>query len=206
MQYFTILFWGWLVSFLGQLPLGTMSLTCTQIAVEENYKNAWKYAIGVAIIEMIVLRLVLSGVDWILKNNTLYILLGWLAVVLFLALCVLSIISALKHKPNQKTLLLRNNIDRFYLGITMSAMNPAQIPFWFLWSTYVIDMGGMSKSTFDYNLFTIGSGVGTITGLALYMYGGTAIINKIKDGSKKLNYIMAIVFLIAAIAQTFRMI
>ena len=53
----TVILIGWVVSFLGQLPLGTMSLTATQIAVEENFKNAWKYAIGVTIIETVYLRL-----------------------------------------------------------------------------------------------------------------------------------------------------
>jgi len=37
MHFIIILLVGWLVSFLGQLPLGTMSITSTQIAVEENF-------------------------------------------------------------------------------------------------------------------------------------------------------------------------
>jgi threonine/homoserine/homoserine lactone efflux protein len=206
MHVISVLFIGLLVSFLGQLPLGTMSLTSTQIAVEENFKNAWKYAIGVALAEMIYLRLVLSGVDWIVEHQLFYNLFSWLAVLLFFVLSVLSFVSAIRHKPNQKALLLRNNIDRFYLGLTMSAMNPAQIPFWFIWSTYVIELGGMNKSTFDYNLFTVGSGIGTMAGLILYMYGGVAIVKKMKDGTKKLNIIMCIIFLIAAFAQAYRII
>src|SRR5690348_6791632 len=60
---------GWLLSFLGQLPLGTISFTTTQIAVQENFSNARKFSIGVAIIEIIYLRLVLSGVDWIMEHK-----------------------------------------------------------------------------------------------------------------------------------------
>ena len=200
-----VLFVGWLVSFLGQLPLGTMSITTTQIAVEEHYKNAWKYAIGVALIEIVYLRLILSGVNWITQNKLFYDIFGWLAVILFLVLGVVSFVSAIKQKKNEKGLLLRNNLDRFLLGITMSAANAAQIPFWFIWSTYVIDLKGMERTNLDYNLFTIGSGVGTISGLALYMYGGKILVEKIKDGTKKLNIIMGIIFIIAAIAQSFRM-
>ncbi len=200
-----VVFVGWLVSFLGQLPLGTMSITTTQIAVEENYKNAWKYAIGVALIEIVYLRLILSGVNWITQNKLFYDIFGWVAVVLFLVLGVVSFLSAIKQKSNEKGLLLRNNLDRFWLGITMSAANAAQIPFWFIWSTYVIDLKGMERTDFDYNLFTIGSGIGTISGLALYMYGGKILVEKIKDGTKKLNIIMGIIFIIAAIAQSCRM-
>jgi threonine/homoserine/homoserine lactone efflux protein len=202
----SVLFWGWLVSFLGQLPLGTMSVTTTQIAVEENYRNAWKYLTGVVLIEVIYLRLVLSGVNWITEHKLFYDIFGWIAVVLFLVLSVVSFVSAYKHKEGKKTLILDNKLSRFFLGITMSAANAAQIPFWFIWSTYVINLNGMQRNSSDYNLFTVGAGMGTIAGLALYMYGGKFLINKTKNGSKKLSIVMGIIFIIAAIAQCYRMI
>ncbi|CAF3857877.1 unnamed protein product [Rotaria sp. Silwood1] len=174
----SVICWGWLVSFLGQLPLGTMSITTTQIAVEENYGNAWKYAIGVALIEIIYLRLVLSGVNWITEHKLFYDIFGWIAVVLFLVLSVISFVSAYKHKEGKKTLILNNKLSRFFLGITMSAANAAQIPFWFIWGTYIIDLNGMQRNSSNYNLFTIGAGMGTIAGLALYMYGGKFLITE----------------------------
>lgn len=204
-HFLSVLFLGWLVSFLGQLPLGTMSITSTQIAVEENFKNAWKYAIGVALVEIIYVRLVLSGVDWITAHPLFYTIFGWLAVVLFLTLGVLSFITAIKQKQNDKALLLKNNLHRFWLGVSMSAVNAAQIPFWFIWSTYVIDLKGMNRTIFDYNFFTIGCGIGTLSGLALYIYGGHALITRIKNGTKKLNIFMGIIFIIAALAQAYRM-
>jgi hypothetical protein len=197
---------GWLVSFLGQLPLGTMSLTSTQIAVEENFKNAWKYSLGVALIEIIYLRLVLIGTNWVAAHQLFYKIFGWAAVVMFLVFCVLSFVSAIKHKEGNKPLLLKNNINRFFLGISMSSVNIAQIPFWFIWSSYVVDLGGMDRTTIDYNFFTLGCGIGTISGLALYMYGGKAIINKVKNGTRILSIIMGIVFIIAALVQAYRMI
>jgi threonine/homoserine/homoserine lactone efflux protein len=197
---------GWLVSFLGQLPLGTMSLTSTQIAVEENFKNAWKYSLGVALIEIIYLRLVLIGTNWVAAHQLFYKIFGWAAVVMFLVFCVLSFVSAIKHKEGNKPLLLKNNINRFFLGISMSSVNIAQIPFWFIWSSYVVDLGGLDRTTIDYNFFTLGCGIGTISGLALYMYGGKAIINKVKNGTRILSIIMGIVFIIAALVQAYRMI
>src|SRR5215216_3119528 len=79
-----IFFIGWLVSFLGQLPLGTMSITSTQIAVQENFTNAWKYALGVAIVEIIYLRLTLSGLGWIIRHELFFVIVGWLTVAVFL--------------------------------------------------------------------------------------------------------------------------
>jgi threonine/homoserine/homoserine lactone efflux protein len=195
---------GVLISFLGQLPIGTMSVTATQIAVQENFRNAWKYSIGVALIEMVYLRIVLSGMQWILENPLIFSLFNWLTVLFFLVLGILSFISAQKQKENKKALLLNNNIDRFLLGISMGALNPAQIPFWFIWTGYFINLGLLKTANVNFNLFTVGSGLGTICGLIVYMYGGNWLITKMKTSNKTLNKIMGIVFMIAAAAQLYR--
>ena len=201
----TVIAIGWLVSFLGQLPLGTMSITTTQIAVEENYNNAWKYALGVALIEIVYLQLVLLGTNWITQHQLFYKIFGWAAALIFLVFAILSVVSAIKNKQGEKALLLKNNLNRFLLGASMSSVNIAQIPFWFIWSTYVIDLGGMRRTFLDYTFFTVGCSLGTISGLALYMYGGKALIARAKNGNQKLNYIIAIIFIIATIVQVYRM-
>lgn len=201
----TIFFSGWLVSLLGQLPLGTMSITSTHIAVKEGFTNAWKYAIGVAVVEVIYLRTVLSGVDLIMQHRVFFILLGWLTVVFFLGFGVYSFVAALKINGEKKTPLLNNSINRFWLGITMSALNPAQIPFWFIWSSYLINLKLLHSNTFEFNLFTIGCGTGTISGLALYMYGGNWLVTKLNASNKALDIVMGIIFMIAAIIQMYRM-
>lgn len=206
MNFAIIFFWGWLVSFLGQLPLGTMSITSTQIAVQENFTNAWKYSIGVAIVEIIYLRLTLSGVDWMMQHKIVFEILGWLTVIVFLILGSVSFITAYKQQKEKKALLLDNNINRFLLGLSMSALNPAQIPFWFIWSSYLIDNKVLHSNFTEFNFFTIGCGTGTISGLAFYMYGGNWLITKMKTSNKTLNIIMGVIFIIAALAQLYRMI
>ena len=206
-QFLYTFFIGWLVSFLGQLPLGTLSITSTQIAVQENFSNAWKYAIGVALVEIIYLRLTLSGVNWIIQHQLFFIVLGWLTVAVFLVLGVASILSARKQEQQEKkALLLDNDLHRFFLGLSMSALNPAQIPFWFIWSTYLLDIKVLHSDNSAFNVFTAGCGAGTITGLALYMYGGNWLITKMNTSNRTLNLVMGIIFFIAAIAQLYRMI
>lgn len=206
-QFLYTFFIGWLVSFLGQLPLGTLSITSTQIAVQENFGNAWKYAIGVALVEIVYLRLTLSGVNWIVQHQLFFIILGWLTVVVFLILGAASIFSARKQEEKEKkALLLDNDLHRFFLGLSMSALNPAQIPFWFIWSSYLLDNKVLHSDTSAFNIFTAGCGTGTITGLALYMYGGNWLINKMNTSNRTLNFLMGIIFFIAAIAQLYRMI
>lgn len=200
-----ITFWlGWLVSFLGQLPLGTMSITATQVAVAEGFKKAWHYSIGVAIIEIAYVRLTISGVAWIVRHSLFFEIVNWLTVILFLGLGVFTLLSAIKQQGDKKPLLLNNRLNRFWLGITMSALNPAQIPFWFVWSSYLINLHALQTTFTSFNTFSAGCGLGTIAGLAVYMYGGNWLIVKMKANTKILNIIMGVVFIIAALAQLYR--
>lgn len=204
MLYGFAFFLGLLLSFLGQLPLGTISMTATQISVQENFRNAWKYSAGVALMEMLYLRLILSGLSWVMDNRILLSVFNWIAVLFFLALGILSIVSARRQDPGKKALLLNNQLDRFMLGIMLSALNPAQIPFWFIWSGYFLNQGWLPAG-FDYfNLFTIGSGLGTVGGLAVYVYGGKGLVMKMKTSNQSLNKIMGIIFILAALVQLYR--
>jgi threonine/homoserine/homoserine lactone efflux protein len=200
-----VFFLGWLLSFLGQLPLGTMSFTATQVAVQENFKKAWQYALGAALIEIVYLRFVLTGVGWILQHKIFFSVLGWLTVAVFLILGSMTFIRAGKQIGEKKALLLNNKINRFWLGSSMSMLNPAQIPFWFLWSSYFLDIKLLKPGYNEFNIFTIGAGLGTLSGLALYIYVGNWLIRRLNTGTRIMNKIMGVIFVIAALAQLYRM-
>ncbi len=206
MQYLAVLFLGLILSFLGQLPLGTMSMTATQIAVQENFRNAWKYSLGVALIEMVYLRVVLSGMQWIVLHQEIFAIFNWITVILFGLFGILCFMAAQKQETDKKVLLLNNRLDRFLLGMSMSALNPIQIPFWFVWSGYFLSAGWLKPGFAQFNIFTLGSALGTIGGLAVYMYGGNWLVTKMKTSNRTLNKIMGVIFMLAAMAELYRII
>ena len=201
-----ILFIGFLVSFLGQLPLGNMSFTSTQICIQEGFAKAWQFAIGVAIVEMIYLRFALTGMDWVVNHRVWFMALGWLTVVMFFILGILAFLTARKQEGEKKALVLNNKMHRFILGLMMSALNPLQIPFWFLWTSTFIQAKILPVETFAFNVFTVGAGTGTLTGLAVYIHGGNWLVTKMKTSNRTLNKVMGIVFLITALIQLYRMV
>jgi threonine/homoserine/homoserine lactone efflux protein len=75
-------------------------------------------------------RLSLTGIDWVIEHETLFNVLQWITVFIFIILAVSSFLIARKKNETKKNILLNNNMNRFWLGITMSAVNPVQIPFW----------------------------------------------------------------------------
>jgi threonine/homoserine/homoserine lactone efflux protein len=200
-----VFFSALLISFLGQLPFGNMNLTATQLAVQEEYKNAWKYALGIVLVEIIYLRLALTGMDWVVEHKQLFTIMGWLTVIVFITLGVLAFVMARKQTSARKGLLLDNKMNRFLLGVVVSGVNPAQIPFWFLWSTELLNSKILQPTTAQFNLFTAGAGLGSLAGLAVYIHGGKWMITKLRTSNKGLNIFMGIVFILAGLFQLYNM-
>lgn len=202
-----ILLVGMFISFLGQLPLGSMNMAATQLSLEEGYKNAWKYGLGIALVEIVYLRMALIGMKWVVQHQRFFELMSWITVVLFLLLSVLSFRAAQKKDVQERKLPLFNNkIHRFLLGATVSAINPAQIPFWFIWSTYLINNNILHTTAPDYNFFTIGVFVGTLSGIAVYIYGGNYAVVKLKASKRSMIILLGFIFLISALIQLFKLI
>ena len=205
MEMIKVFFIGSLISFLGQLPLGNMNLTATQLSVQENLRSAWKYGLGIVLVEIIYLRLALTGMDWVVEHKVLFTIMGWLTVIVFVVLGVLAFVMAQKQSSAKKGLLLDNKMNRFLLGVVVSGINPAQIPFWFLWSTQLLDSKLLVPTTAQFNLFTAGAGLGSLAGLAVYIHGGKWMITKLKTSNKGLNIFMGVVFVLAGLFQLYNM-
>lgn len=205
MEMIKVFFIGALISFLGQLPLGNMNLTATQLSVQENARSAWKYGSGIVIVEIIYLRLALTGMDWVVEHKILFTIMGWVTVAVFIVLGILAFIIARRQTSAKKGLLLNNKMNRFLLGLVVSGLNPAQIPFWFLWSTQLLNSKVLIPTTIQFNIFTTGAGLGSVAGLAVYIHGGKWLISKLKTSNRGLNVFMGVVFILAGLFQLINM-
>src|SRR6478752_7425713 len=96
----TVLFTGFGLSFLGQLPLCNLNVAATQIGVEENLKQAWLFSIAVVIVEIAYLRIALNSSQWIMHNKMLFNYISWFTVALFYVLGFLSIRKAVLQKES----------------------------------------------------------------------------------------------------------
>lgn len=195
---------GLAVSFLGQLPMGNMNMVATQLSVQEGLKFAWRFGLGVAIIEIVYLRIALSGMDWVVAHATLFNVLTWGTVIFFLVLGVVTIVAASRQQASSKGFIVANKVNRFLLGVSLSAINPLQIPFWFTWTLTLFNNGLLLPGYGYYNWFTIGAGLGTLTGIGVYIHGGKWAVKKFGANNKTLNYILGIIFILAAIIQLYR--
>ncbi len=198
-----VFFVGLLVSFLGTLPLGTLNVAAMQIALKEKVRAGMQFSFGVALVEVIYLRISLQGVGWVVKHPTLFHALGWVTVAMLVALSVATFIAA--SRPHErKNILLDNRMNRFWLGATMSALNPVQLPFWFGWSSYLMTTRVLLPNMSEFNFFTVGGGIGTMIGLAVFVYGGSFIVQKLNANQRKMDLVIGGIFAVTAVIQAWK--
>ena len=200
----SIFFTGLFISFLGTLPLGSLNIAAMQVAISENIKKAIGFSLGVALVEIIYVRICLQGVNWVADHGQLFYILEWISVFVFIALAISSMLAARSKNEHKKNILLNNTINRFWLGFTMSAINPVQIPFWFIWSTSLLSQKILLPQPAFFNSYTAGIGMGTLAGLGVFIFAGKWLLEKLNASHRIINWIVAAVFLISAGFQLYR--
>ena len=196
--------WGLLISFLGSLPLGPLNLITTYVSVAKGENAGFALAAGCILSEMIFVRLAVISMEWISKRQQFFKVLEWLTIILILILAVFSFIAG--YRQTGFTSAMPANIKfPFWYGVAMSALDPMKIPFWFLWSTFLLSKSILIPKRNFYNYYTAGIGIGSLLGFMLFIYGGSYFISAIKSNQYILNWIIGAVLLATAIIQVYRL-
>jgi threonine/homoserine/homoserine lactone efflux protein len=199
-----ISFTGLFISFLGTLPLGTLNIAAMQIAVTDGIGPAINFAIGVLLVEIIYVRISLVAMDWVRKQKRLFRILEWVTLMIIVALAIASFVAA-ASPGEKKNIILSNTVHRFILGVMMSAVNPMQIPFWFGWSTVLFTKKVLLPRNDYYNAYIAGIGLGTFTGMCLFIFGGKLIVQSLNTHQRVLNWVIGGIFGLTALIQLWRM-
>ncbi len=199
-----IFFTGLMISFLGSLPLGTLNIAAMQIAISDGIHPAVLFSLGSLTAEVVYVRISLVAMDWVRKQEKLFRALEWLTLAIVLALAVSSFYAAL-HPKVEKNVILSSSLNRYLLGLFMSAVNPVQIPFWFGWSTVLFTKKVLLPRNDHYNVYIIGIGIGTLIGNLVFIFGGRLIADKINSNQSILNWVIGGIFAITALIQIWKM-
>jgi threonine/homoserine/homoserine lactone efflux protein len=196
---------GMFISFLGSLPLGTLNVAAMQIAISDGVNQAILFSLGSLTAEVFYVRISLIAMDWVRKQKKLFLILEWVTLAIVLALAIASFYVAL-HPKVHKNVILNSTLNKYLLGLVMSAVNPIQIPFWFGWSTVLFTKQILLAKNSHYNLYIAGIGIGTLLGNFVFIFGGKLIATKISNNQSILNWIIGSVFCITAIIQLWKII
>jgi threonine/homoserine/homoserine lactone efflux protein len=198
-----VFFWGMIISFLGTLPLSTLNVAAMQISVQESIRNAMYFSLGTILTEVVYVRIALIGINWIKKQKNIFRWLEWLTFVIVLLLAIGSFIAATKIHES-KNVVLNNHMNRFVLGMLLSAITPTHIPFWFGWSTVLFTKKILQPEKSFYNFYIVGTAIGTFIANCIFIFGGKYLFEKLNTSQQTLNWIIGGIFLLTAILQLIR--
>lgn len=204
MRILKIFFTGMMISFMGTLPLGTLNVSAMQISVTDGLMPAMLFSLGALLVEVAYVRVSLVAMQQFLKQHKWMVRLGWATFFLIAALAIASFWAAM-HPSNHANPILSNTLPKFWLGASMSAINPMQVPFWFGWSTVLFDRGLLRPRTNDAWPYILGIGIGTFLGNAIFIYGGRLMVDRLQANQSIVNWVIGGIFAATAVLQLYRM-
>jgi len=90
-------------------------------------------------------------------------------------------------------------MNRFLLGLLLSAISPMQVPFWFGWSTVLFSKNILQPKSSFYNFYIVGIGLGTLMGNCVFIFGGKYIVQKLNANQSLLNWVIGGIFAATAV-------
>ena len=192
-----VFFWGMFISLLGTLPLSTLNVAAMQISLQEGVRNAMYFSVGTLLTEMIYVRISLIGINWVRKQKKLFKWMEWITLALVVAFAAGSFYAASQEHP-AGNVMLNNNINRFLLGMFMSAITVMHIPFWFGWSTVLFTKKILKPNNVYYNVYIVAIGVGTFLANCIFIFGGIYIAHKLNTNQHTLNLALGWIFILTA--------
>ncbi len=191
-----VLIAGFVISFLGSLPLGTLNITAFNVAASKSTNDAIGFAIAAVVVELIVVRLTLLGDKKIKFNDKLSFYVIPVAVALLIYLAISSFMAVGNaHVMRPTTQLFPAIESAVLLGFLLSALNPLHIPFWMSWNRVLSSRKQLQDNVRSYTAYILGIGLGSIGGLLIFIFAGTRIVGNYAQYQIVINICLGILYL-----------
>ena len=155
---------GFLISFIGSIPLGYLNVVGFNIFKQAGLTSTLNYLLGIVCIEFIVIYLTLISVNEFTKNGKLNKFINIFSVVFLFILAVVFYFGANNADKNTQEF-TAISMNYFLIGLLLNSLNFVQIPFWTGWNLYLINNKYINISRLKKYFYIIGTTVGTFLGM-----------------------------------------
>jgi len=202
MKIFKNILTGFVISFFGAFPLGYLNLFGLNIYSTDGFASLVYLLLGIVTVEMIIVALTLKGTLWLLSQKKLVLLMEILSIGFLLAFAAYFFF----HKNPTSAIGTDKSISAhpYLLGLTLSALNFFQIPFWAGWNLVVIETKRIATENILPYLYVLGTAIGTLAGMTAFVFGFDLIINKTTSGTQWMDTLLPLIFLVIACIQIYK--
>jgi len=188
------------ISSIGGLPLGTLNVTAMHIAQHRGTAAGLWFAWGALLIEIVYVYLTLKLFEWLSASIKTLTAIRWISIAVMLGIGIWLLVENADADMSVSTAWSKAN--PFLTGLLLSALNPAQIPFWLGWNAVAIDRKLLQLQTPATLVWLMGIGTGTFLSLGLFAVSGPAIFKMIGGNDRMLTRLIGLIFVLAALLQS----
>ena len=158
---------GFLVSFIGSIPLGYLNLIGYEIYSKKGFQNTIEYLLGVVFIEGIVIYLTLQFANFLTNQKK------WIKRIDVFTIVFLLLLSSSFFLKSDKTAAasVYTSYLPFFTGLVLSSFNFIQIPFWTGWNLYLVNSNYISAEKENKYFYVLGTLCGTFCGMLSLILG-----------------------------------
>ena len=201
MQNLKNIFVGFLVSFIGSIPLGYLNVVGLQVYNSNGFNATIFYLLGVITIEFIVIYTTLLFANKLNNNQKLLKYIEGFSII-FMFLLAYIFYSSSKTDNSSQTLFSSYSNYPYVFGVILSFLNFIQIPFWLSWNLYLLNGKYIEVSNKHKYFYIFGTIVGTFCGMLVLILSLNYFTNQVDFLSKYLmKVIIPLVFVGLGIFQ-----
>lgn len=191
MAYLQVFLMGFIFSFVGSIPPGTLNITVLQLGLEGKINTALKFALAVSIVEYpyawigIQFEYLISQSPLMIENFQL---------IAALVMTILGITNLLPSR-SPKGFARKFVESGFRRGLVLSILNPMAIPYWMAFTAYLKAQGWIDLSTVTLlHSYVLGTAVGAMALLTLLIFFARRLAPYVQ-GSKYIRLVPGVVLL-----------
>jgi hypothetical protein len=199
------IFYGFIVSFLGSLPLGYLNIIGVEVFSKLGINSLIFYLLGVILVEAFVIYFTVIFANQLAGNKTIFKFIDFFAVFFFLMLAYLFYANSNQTTQEHNYLDDYVQYSPFLIGMVLCGLNFLQIPFWMGWNLYLLNAKSISLERNLKFYYIFGTLVGTFFGMLAVIVLLDSLSQKILDYSKWIIPIVIPLFFVAlAVFQGFK--
>ena len=205
MQNINNIFIGFLVSFIGSIPLGYLNVVGYDVFKKFGLNETVSYLLGVISVEFFVIYFTLLFANKLIANQKLLKFIEGFSVVFMFALAFVFYTSASSETTNPSVLERYVKYSPFVVGLILSSLNFIQVPFWTSWNLYLLNGNYIEISKSRKYFYVFGTVFGTFSGMLVLIFSLNYLTSEFEFFKLFLfQYIIPIVFVTLGIFQGFK--
>ena len=195
-KYFIIAF---ILSAIGTIPIGLITLTIAQKTIEKGKSAGWQVSMGATIMEFIYTLIALYGLEALSLETSWkrYMQIGTFFLFLILGIYYLN----KSPSESKKNISSSKHRIHFIQGIGVGMMNMLIVPFWLVVGLWLESNGLLFENVTYILWFSIGAALGALLIFGVYVEGSIFFLNKRQKISEYADKVIGGLFLLLASVQ-----